>query len=199
MADSRQPTPAELASVEPDELDSGPAADPTAAETLDRRLFLRGRGLREHTARGAIVNGLFQVGLAAISLLRNVVVAAFLTASEFGLWGLIVTTLITLAWLKQIGIADKFVQQDEEDQVGAFQKAFTLELAYTGIFYVVVFAALPFYAAIYGRPEIIVPGLVLSLALLFSALRHRSGSPTGRCASSASGRSSRSTRSSRRS
>ena len=171
MAESRQPTPAELASVEPDELDSGSAADPTAGEALDRRLFLRGRTLREHTARGAIVNGLFQVGLAGVGLLRNVAVAAFLTASEFGLWGLIVTTLITLAWLKQIGISDKYVQQDESDQVGAFQKAFTLEMAYTGLFYVVVFAALPLYAAIYGRPEIIVPGLVLSLALLGSALQ----------------------------
>jgi O-antigen/teichoic acid export membrane protein len=170
MAESRQPTPAELAAVEPEELDSGPAADPTG-EALDRRLFLRGRGLREHTARGAIVNGLFQIGLAGISLIRNVAVAAFLTASEFGLWGLIVTTLITLAWLKQIGIADKFVQQDEEDQVAEFQKAFTLELAYTGLFYVLVFVALPLYGVIYGRPEIIVPGIVLSLALLGSALQ----------------------------
>jgi O-antigen/teichoic acid export membrane protein len=171
MAEPRQPTPAELASMEPEELDAAPAADPTAAESLDRRLFLRGRGLREHTARGAIVNGLFQVGFAGISLVRNVAVAAFLTASEFGLWGLIVTTLLTLTWLKQIGISDKYVQQDEPDQVAAFQKAFTLELAYTGIFYLLVIVALPIYGAIYGRPEIIVPGLVLSLALAGSALQ----------------------------
>ena len=37
-----------------------------------------------------------------------------------------------LFWFKQVGIADKYVQQDEADQELAFQKAFTLEAAMTG-------------------------------------------------------------------
>jgi len=43
-------------------------------------------------------------------------------------------SLGTLYWLKNIGVADKFVQQDDEDQELAFQKAFTLELMLTGAF-----------------------------------------------------------------
>ena len=82
------------------------------------------------------------------------------------------TTLITLAWLKQIGIGDKYVQQSRADQVAAFQKAFTIELAYTLCFYVVVLVALPIYALRSTTSlEILDSGLSSSrLALLGSAL-----------------------------
>jgi len=156
------PTPAGV--VEDDAIEA-------AVEPLQDRLALEGRGLREHTARGAIINSLFQAGLSALGLLQRVAVAALLTITEYGLWGLVVTTLITLAWLKQIGIADKFVQQDEANQELAFQKAFTLELAYSGIFFAIAAIAFPLYAALYGRPEIILPGVLLASTLLFSALQ----------------------------
>jgi O-antigen/teichoic acid export membrane protein len=134
------------------------------------RFDLGGRGLREHTVRGAVINGLFQVGFVGIGFVRNFAVAAFLTASEFGYWTLVLTTVLTIAWLKQVGIGDKYVQQEEADQELAFQKAFTLELAWSAIWYVVIAAALPLYALLYGQEGIIVPGLVLSLALLAHAL-----------------------------
>jgi O-antigen/teichoic acid export membrane protein len=140
-------------------------------EPLQERIALGGRSLREHTARGAVINSLFQIGLSALGLFQRVAVAAFLTISEYGLWGLVVTTLITLAWLKQIGIADKFVQQDEPDQELAFQKAFTLELAYSAIFFLIAGLAFPVYAAIYGHDEIILPGVLLASTLLLGALQ----------------------------
>jgi len=157
--------------VEPSALSAGAAESPAPPEPYAGRFDLEGRGLRERAARGVIVNSAFQVGIVGLGLIRNVAIAAFLTASEFGLWGLIVTTLLTLVWLKQIGIGDKYLQQDEPDQVLAFQKAFTLELAYSAIFFVLTVIALPVYAAIYGREEIIVPGLILALALPVSALQ----------------------------
>src|SRR5215210_2837550 len=117
-----------------------------AAITPDDRFELDGRSLRGHTARGVIVNSMFDVVLAAVGLIQRFAVAAFLTASEFGVWGLVLVTLLTLAGLKQIGISDKYVQQDEPDQELAFQKAFTLELAYTLIFCVFLIVVLPLYA-----------------------------------------------------
>ncbi len=147
-----------------------PPSEPEVLES-DRLVALGDRGLRRHTARGTLINSGFQIGFSLIGLLRQVAVAIFLTASEFGFWGLIVATLLTLGWLKQIGISDKYVQQDEADQEVAFQRAFTLELAYTGVFYLLVVALLPVYALIYGRPEILLPGFVLSLAFLASALQ----------------------------
>src|SRR3954451_15055590 len=88
------------------------------------RIDLRGRSLRQHAARGTIINSGFQVGLAGLGFLRRVIIAAFLTREEFGIWGILVTTLMTLAWLKEIGVADKYIQQDDPDQEAAFQKAF---------------------------------------------------------------------------
>ena len=103
--------------VEPSALSAGAAESPAPLEPFEGRFELGGRGLRETAARGALINSAFQVGVVGLGLIRNVAIAAFLTASEFGLWGLIVTTLLTLAWLKQIGIGDKYIQQDEPDQV----------------------------------------------------------------------------------
>jgi O-antigen/teichoic acid export membrane protein len=160
-ATEHPPTPASI--VEDDAIEA-------AVEPVEDRIALEGRTLREHTARGAIINSLFQIGLGVVGLVQRVAVAGFLTISEYGLWGLLVTTLITLAWLKQIGIADKFVQQDEADQEAAFQKAFTLELAYSAIFFVIACLAFPVYGAIYGHPEIVIPGIVLAFSLVLTAL-----------------------------
>lgn len=159
-----------------------PPAEPTSisvgvddtvgeSEPYGGRFKLGDRGLREHTARGVLVNSAFQVGFITLGLLRNVAVAAFLTASEFGLWGLVVGTLMTLVWLKQLGIGSKYLQQDEPDQVAAFQKAFTLELAFTCCFLVLAAAVLPLYAVIYGRAEILAPSMVLLVALLLHSLQ----------------------------
>ena len=129
-------------------------------------------GLRAKTARGVLVNSGFRIGIAGIGLARNVGIAAFITASEYGIWALIITTLITLAFLKQIGIGDKYIQQTEGDQEIAYQKAFTLELSYTLLFFGIVAIALPVYAlVIFDRPEILAPGFVLSLSLIASAFQ----------------------------
>ncbi len=137
----------------------------------DRFAAVGERGLRSHTAQGAIITSTFNIGYAALGLVQRVAVAAYLTASEFGFWGLVVTTLVTIGWLKQVGVSDKYVQQDDSDQETAFQRAFTLELVYTLLFYVVVAVAVPLFALAYGRPDIILPAFVLSIALLGTALQ----------------------------
>jgi PST family polysaccharide transporter len=138
-------------------------------QELEERIDLRGRSLRQHAARGTLINSAFQVGLAGLGFLRRIVIAAFLTREEFGIWGILITTLMTLAWLKEIGVADKYIQQSEPDQEAAYQKAFTLELLLSGAFFVLMAIALPVYALVYGREEIIVPGIVLALSVPISA------------------------------
>jgi O-antigen/teichoic acid export membrane protein len=128
-------------------------------------------GLRRHTARGTMINSAYQVGIALIGLIQRIAVAAFLTREEFGLWGIVLTILVTLSWLKELGIMDKYVQQSEGDQRLAWQKAFTLELYSSLVFVVVVAAVLPLYALAYDRTEIIVPALVLSLSVPLFALQ----------------------------
>lgn len=145
------------------------AVDAVEGEPLHSRFDFE-EGLRSRTARGVVVNAAFQVGFAAIGLLQRFVIAAFLTTREFGIWGLVLTSVLTLSFLKQVGISDKYVQQNEPDQEVAFQKAFTLELVYTLAFCVVVAVALPLYALAYDRPEVLLPSAVLALTLVGSAL-----------------------------
>ena len=110
--------------------------------------------LRGLAARGTLVNAAFEIGLTSLALVKGFIVAAFLSRSEYGIWGILVVVLVSLLWLKQVGIGDKYIQQRDGDQELAFQKAFTLELAFNGLFLVVLAAAIPLAALVYGQPDL---------------------------------------------
>lgn len=128
-------------------------------------------GLRERTARGTLVNAAFTVGLASLGFIRGFAVAAFLTAEEYGVWGILVIALGTITNLKLVGINDKFIQQDEEDQELAFQKAFTLDTLLNLVFLVVLLAAVPLMTLVYGEHELLAPGFVLCIGMLVASLQ----------------------------
>ena len=135
------------------------------------RVALGGRSLREHTARGSIVNGLFTVGLAALGFLKVFMVALFLSPSEYGTWGLIVATLVSVSFLLDLGVGGKFIQQSEDDQEKAFQQAFTLNLAVYGVSLVLLAGLVPLIAYVIDQPSIVLPGLVMLAVLPAGALR----------------------------
>jgi O-antigen/teichoic acid export membrane protein len=121
--------------------------------------------LRTKTARGTIVNGAFMIGIQTLGLLKGFVIAAFLTQGEYGVWGILVITVGTLTWLKDVGIGDKYVQQDDADQERAFQRAFSIDLLANVALAVLVAVALPLFALAYGHWSILAPGLVIAATL----------------------------------
>jgi O-antigen/teichoic acid export membrane protein len=140
----------------------------------DRRARLverHGRSLRQHTARGALVNTAFLVALSTLGFIRGFVLAHFLTRADYGVWGILVVSLGTILWLKQVGIGDRYIQQDDADQEIAFQKAFTLELAFNLIFMAILAIALPIVALAYNQWKLVPPGIVLLLLLPAGALQ----------------------------
>jgi O-antigen/teichoic acid export membrane protein len=145
--------------------------DAHAAAAGSRSIDTGGATLRTHTARGVLLNGAFDAGLAVLGLVRGIILAALLTRSDYGVWGVLVVSLGVLARLKYVGISDKYIQQDEPDQEVAFQKAFTLELLMTAAALVPMAAALPVVAVIYGHWSLLAPGLVILTALVADALQ----------------------------
>ena len=130
-----------------------------------------GNSLRAHLARGTIINSAFMAGLAALGATRHFLVAIFLTAADYGLWGLIYVSVATVLWLKEVGVSEKYVQQEEADQEAAFQKAFTLNLLWTGLFCALAVVVMPLFGLLYGRPEIIAPGCVMAAAVMGSVFQ----------------------------
>jgi O-antigen/teichoic acid export membrane protein len=135
------------------------------------RLALAGRGLREHTARGTLINGAYLTGVYSLNLARGFIVAALLPVRDYGIWGIVAVALAVILQLKQVGIGDRYVQQAEGDQEAAFQRAFTLELGITGAFAVLMVALMPLVALAFGRWAVVAPGAVLALAPLGAALQ----------------------------
>ena len=101
----------------------------------------------------------------------RLIAAAFLTTTEFGLWAVILTIVINMGWLKDLGIPNKYIQQSEPDQEIAFQKAFTLELYASLAFFLLFAAILPLWALAYGQEEIVLAGLITALAVPLQALQ----------------------------
>jgi len=146
----------------------GPSAEPSSPATGRPGA---GSGLRILAARGTIVNAIFLTSINTLALIRGFLVAAFLTTTEYGVWGVVLVVLATLQFLRQIGIGDKYIQQDEPDQELAFRKAMTFELGLAGISLVGGLALVPAMAAIFGTPEIIAPALVSLLVVPAYALQ----------------------------
>ena len=133
----------------------------------------RGIGdFRRRAAGGIMINSAFQVGLVAASLLRGVVVAAFLTRSDYGIWGIVSLTLWTALSLKTVfGASDKYIQQSDEDQEDAFHRAFTVEIIFAAILAPVAVAVVLASTYLAGHKAILAPGLVMLLMLPSIALQ----------------------------
>jgi peptidoglycan/LPS O-acetylase OafA/YrhL/O-antigen/teichoic acid export membrane protein len=128
------------------------------------------QGLRQIAARGTVVNAAFLVGMNSLGLLRSFLVAIFVAAGDFGIWGVLVMAVGALTMLKD-GLGDKYVQQREDDQRTAFQKAFTIELMANGVLMVAMLVVLLVLAAASGHWQLVAPGLVFISTLPAIALR----------------------------
>lgn len=145
-----------------------PAEDlsPGAAAVGRRGIRLgEGHSLRQHAARGTVINGMFSTGLTLLTFLKGFLIAIFLSPSEFGVWGVLVISLGTLTWLKQVGICDLYIQQEEEDQELAFQRAFSMELLVNAALFGLLALAVPGMALLYGRSELLLPGFALIMLI----------------------------------
>ena len=112
---------AEAAAADETREPPGPQADPLPPE-----------GRRRRAARGAVINSVFVVGLGGLNLVKSLIVVGFISASEFGVWSIVVLALYLVIAVKAVAVADKYIQQDEADQELAFRKAITLELSSAG-------------------------------------------------------------------
>ena len=130
-----------------------------------------GSGLRIRAARGTIVNAAFLLSVNTLNLVRGFLVAAFLTTAEYGVWGVVLVVLFTLMFLRQVGIGEMYIHQDEPDQELAFRKAMTFELALAGVVLAAGLALVPALAAIFHEPAIVAPALVSLLVVPAQALQ----------------------------
>jgi PST family polysaccharide transporter len=121
--------------------------------------------LRTRTARGTVVNGAFLVATNGLTLIKGLAVASFLTTAQYGTWGLLMAAFTTILALGAVGVDDKYIQQDDPDQKRAFEIAFTCQTLLGVVFFVVILAGMPLFALLYGRTQMIAPGMTFALAI----------------------------------
>lgn len=128
--------------------------------------------VRRHLARGMLTNSAFQVLLLALTAARGLVVAAFVSRAAYGVWGLIGLTIWTALALKtQFGATEKYIQQSEENQEHAFQRAFTMEVIFTVATLPISVSAIFAVTLISGDSRVLAPALLLLLLLPSTVLQ----------------------------
>ena len=127
--------------------------------------------LRTRTVRGVAINSGFLILVEGLSLAQGLIVARVLGPSEIGLYGIVSITVLTLIALKQVGIDEAYVQQDEADQEEEFQRAFTLELILSALFSVVILISAPILVAVYNDDRLLLLTMALSYLPIAFALQ----------------------------
>ena len=140
----------------------------------EERLPFPREHLRARTARGALVNAFFLGGAEALALLQGLIVTILLSPREIGLYGVVSATAVTIVGLKRVGIDEAYVQQSEQGQEEEFQKAFTLDLLISCGFALLICAAAPVVALVYGEDEL----LPLTLAVAYMPIAFAFLAPT---------------------
>jgi O-antigen/teichoic acid export membrane protein len=140
---------------------------PTGSETVEVTLRPDAAplDLRSRTARGTLINAGFLLGTNALQLVKGLAVASFLSTTAYGTWGLLMAAFTTLLTLAAVGVDDKYIQQDDPDQVRAFEIAFTLQTLLGLALLAGMLVGMPGFALLYGRPAMIAPGLAFALAI----------------------------------
>lgn len=141
------------------------------ADTSDARLPFDLSELRTRTVRGVAINGAFLILVEVMSLAQGLIVARVLGPRQVGLYGIVSITVMTLIALKQVGIDEAYVQQDEADQEAEFQRAFTLELGLSALFTVVILIAAPILVAVYGDDRLLLLTIAVSYLPIAFALQ----------------------------
>jgi O-antigen/teichoic acid export membrane protein len=131
-------------------------------------------GLRARVVRGVVVNASVLALVDAVVLAQGLIVTRLLGPETIGLYGVVTVTAMTILSLKRVGIDEAYVAREAADQETEFQHAFTLELALSAAFALVLLAAAPVVAAVYGDDRL----LALTAATAYLPLAFALQSPT---------------------
>ena len=124
--------------------------------------------LRNRTVRGVALNAAFLALIDGLVLAQGLIVTRLLGPRSIGLYGIVTVTAMTILALKRVGIDEAFVQQTEDAQEVEFQRAFTLELALSACFSVLLCALAPLLVVVYGDDRLL--ALTVATAYLPLAL-----------------------------
>lgn len=131
------------------------------------------RTLRTAMTRGVAWNAAFQAFATVVQMARGVLIAALVSPEEYGLWGGVLAVIGAAGVLKQIGIVEAYLADDDPDEHRSFRAAFTLELGVNALLTVAIVVAAPLMAIVYGDVEML--WLLLSTTLMAPAIVLQSG------------------------
>jgi len=115
----------------------------------------RPRSLRTAMTRGVAWNAAFQAFATVVQMIRGVLIAALVAPEEYGLWGGVLAVIGAAGVLKQIGILEAYLADEDEDGARSFRAAFTLELGVNALLTVAIVVAAPLMALVYDDVEML--------------------------------------------
>lgn len=137
------------------------------AKTSVNRLVL-GDALRAKAMRGGAWLGTGSVAEQAVRFARNMLLARILAPGAFGTMAIVLSSASLVDVLTDVGMSAAIIQSPRGDKAAYLNASWWLGLCRSILSYSIIFAAAPWIAQFYGRPEISGLLRVALLSVLFN-------------------------------
>ena len=127
------------------------------------------RSLAQAAGRGFVVNFTFDATLQSLVIVQTVLVSRLLGPEDIGLFGLAAVSVSIGVALKELGIQQKLIQEQQADLALGYSVAFTLELLLATVTFLIVAALAPLMAHLFHRSQLFVLIVLLGLTIYTSA------------------------------
>lgn len=131
---------------------------------------LRGSSLRARSSRGVVALSVGTVAERILRLVRNMILARLLAPDDFGLMALVLSVLMLLGCLTDVGVRQSIIHHQKGDKKEYLNIAWWVQVIQGIGLFMIVWLVAPAICRFYGKPELLNLLRVSLLVVIFNAL-----------------------------
>ena len=144
--------------------------DKTHKYILSKISLMKGDSLKARSARGSLILGVGTFFERGIGFVRNMILARILAPDDFGLMAIVMSVLIVLTSLTDVGIQQSIIRHPEANKREYLNVAWWIQVLRTILLFLAAFFIAPIICRFYDKPELLLLLRVSCLVIIFSGL-----------------------------
>jgi O-antigen/teichoic acid export membrane protein len=129
---------------------------------------MQGSSLKARAARGSLILGIGTFFERGMSLVRNMILARLLAPEDFGLMAIVLSVLVVLSTLTDIGVRQSIIHHPEGNKKEYLNIAWWIQVLRAAVLFIAAFLIAPAICRFYGKPELLNLLRVSFLVVIFS-------------------------------
>jgi O-antigen/teichoic acid export membrane protein len=117
--------------------------------------LIQGGSLKARSARGALILAIGTFFERGMGLVRNMILARMLAPKDFGLMAIVLSVLVVLSSLTDIGVQQSIIRHPEGNKKEYLNIAWWVQVVQAAGLFIAVFLIAPAICRFYGKPELL--------------------------------------------